>query len=141
MNVADLLDAPVHDAAGRPLGVVVDVRLALEVVDEPGEEPAARENRGAREVPLSEESRRDAVGAARVVGLLVGPRGAGSFHGYERSGVRSPWPVAQLLRRRHRGTYLVLWRDVAAVDVDESGSRVHLVPGHERFSPELDRSS
>ena len=41
MNVGDLLDARVLGPDGAALGVVVDVRLALEVVDEPEGGPGA----------------------------------------------------------------------------------------------------
>ncbi|MFE5292094.1 hypothetical protein ACFQ8T_07935 [Isoptericola sp. NPDC056618] len=136
MNVGDLLDARVLGPDGAALGVVVDVRLALEVVDEPEDRPGAGEDREEAEhdPPLSAQARRDAVGAARLVGVLVGPRGAGSFHGYERTDVRSPWPIPQLVRRRHRGTFLVRWEDVAAVEGDPSADdgmlRLRLAPGY-----------
>ncbi|MFD6176576.1 MULTISPECIES: PRC-barrel domain containing protein [unclassified Isoptericola] len=143
MNVGDLLDVPVVDHDGAPLGVVVDVRLALEVVDEPEGAPGAGEDREEPEHdgPLSAQARRDAVGRARVVGLLVGPRGAGSFHGYERTDVRSPWPVPQLVRRRHRGTFLVRWADVEALGDGAGGGgddgSVRLARGYEQLPPDL----
>ncbi|MFC7876641.1 hypothetical protein [Isoptericola sp. NPDC057391] len=136
MNVGDLLDARVLGPDGAPLGVVVDVRLALEVVDEPEEGPGGREDReeAGHDAPMSARARRDAVGGARLVGVLVGPRGAGSFHGYERTDVRSPWPVPQLVRRRHRGTFLARWEDVAAVEADPAADdgtpRLRLAPGY-----------
>lgn len=137
MNVGDLLDARVLGPDGGPLGVVVDVRLALEVrEDEEDGAPGEGEDREEAEhdAPLSAQARRDAVGAARLVGLLVGPRGAGSFHGYERTDVRSPWPIPQVVRRRHRGTFLVRWEDVAAVEADPAADdgtpRLRLAPGY-----------
>jgi hypothetical protein len=138
MNVGDLLDARVLGPDGAALGV--DVRLALEVVEEPRDDPDEgqdREDRSEQEAPLSARARRVAVGGARLVGLLVGPRGAGSFHGYERTRVRSPWPVPQIVRRRHRGTFLVRWEDVAATDGEGGAWRVRLSPGCAELSPEL----
>ncbi|MFI2295737.1 hypothetical protein [Isoptericola sp. NPDC019571] len=146
MNVGDLLDARVLGPDGAALGVVVDVRLALEVVDEPEGGPGAGEDReeAGHDAPLSAHARRDAVGGARLVGLLVGPRGAGSFHGYERTDVRSPWPIPQLVRRRHRGTFLVRWEDVAAVDggaPDDDAWRVRLAQGYAELPAELPSES
>ncbi|MCA5893969.1 hypothetical protein LEP48_11500 [Isoptericola sp. NEAU-Y5] len=152
MNVGDLLDARVLGPDGVPLGVVVDVRLALETRDEPDDGPGGREDREDREdsedrkdsehdAALSSRARRDAVGGAVVLGLLVGPRRAGSYHGYERTQVRSPWPVPQIVRRLHRGTYLVRWQDVAAVDdgaaAGAGGWSVRLAPGYAELPPEL----
>jgi len=141
MNVGDLLDARVLGPDDAALGVVVDVRLALDVVEEPDDEPGEEEDReeAGRDAPLSAQARRDAVGSARVVGLLVGPRGAGSFHGYERTDVRSPWPIPQLVRRRHRGTFLVRWEEVAALEElpGDGAWRVRLAPGYTRLPPEL----
>ncbi|MFC8597424.1 PRC-barrel domain containing protein [Isoptericola sp. NPDC057191] len=145
MNVGDLLDVRVLGPDGAVLGVVVDVRLALEVVDEPEGGPGQGEDReeAEHEPPLSAQARRDAVGRARLVGLLVGPRGAGSFHGYERKDVRSPWPIPQLVRRRHRGTFLVGWEDVATAEIasagdDDAARYVRLAPGYTERPPALD---
>jgi manganese transport protein len=44
----------------------------------------------------------DSVGeAARLYGIIVSPHAPSSSLGYERSGVRSPWPIAALVRWRH----------------------------------------
>jgi hypothetical protein len=107
MILGDLLDAPVRDAAGRPLGFVVDVRLVL---DGPV-------------VGL--------LAAPRVDGLLVSPRTQTSFMGYERTAVRSPAVLARFLRWRHRGTFLVHWSDVEVASADV----VTLVDGYRRWSP------
>lgn len=72
--------------------------------------------------------RRSRVGRARVVGILVSPRTGTSLLGYERTGVTAPWPVPQLVRRRHRGTFLVPWDDVAAAGQGE----VRLARGYRR---------
>ena len=69
-----------------------------------------------------------------VVGLLISPHTGGSFLGYERTGVRSPWPIAAIVRRRHRGTFLVAWEQVA----DIGDGEVHLAEGFERLDPGLD---
>lgn len=111
MILSDLLDAPVRDAAGEHVGYVVDVRFVLD---------------GAPAGPGT-------LAAPRLHGLLVSPRTGTSFLGYERRDVRAPWPVAQLVRWRHRGTFLAHWTDVAAVD----GAGVHLAPGARRFDATL----
>jgi hypothetical protein len=69
VNVGDLLDARVVGPDDEPLGVVVDVRLALEILDEPDDAGV-----GDREenLPLRETTAaRDAVRAARLIGLIV----------------------------------------------------------------------
>jgi hypothetical protein len=136
VNISDLLGARVRGPDNAELGVVVDVRLALEVLDEPEDGAGQGQDReeSAHDAPLSDQARRDAVGRAVLVGLLIGPRGAGSFHGYERTRVRSPWPVPQLVRRRHRGTFLVRWEDVAAA----RPGVVELAPGYTEHDPRLD---
>ncbi|MFI2364366.1 PRC-barrel domain containing protein [Promicromonospora sp. NPDC019610] len=136
MNVGDLLDARVLGPDGATLGVVVDVRFALEVVDEPDDQ-AREQDREDPGAPLRAQLGRDAVGGARLVGLLVSPHSGGSFMGYERTQVRSPWPIAQLVRRRHRGTFLADWSDVTEVSTDRSPAVVRLLAGFTRGSPEL----
>jgi len=85
MTLSELLGTPVHDAAGHRVGRVADVRLVL--ADRAG-------------------------GEAHVHGLLVSRRAHTPFLGFERSGATSPWPVAQVLRRLHRGAFVVRWADV-----------------------------
>ena len=106
MILGDLLDARVVGPDGAPRGVVVDVRLELEVL-ETGDVPGGDHDRqggggsGTEERPLSEIAHgAGAVGTATVVGLLVSPRTASSFLGYERTEVRSPWPVPGAPRPR-----------------------------------------
>lgn len=111
MTLADLLDLTVRDSSGRHLGYVVDVRLVMDGAV-----------RGTLPTP-------------RLYGLLVSPRTRTSFLGYERAGARGPWPVAAYLRWRHRGTFLVLWDDVAAVTAD-----VTLRPGYRRLEPAVRRT-
>ena len=43
----------------------------------------------------------------RLHGIIVSPYARSSSLGFERSGVRSPWPIAALVRWRHRGSFLV----------------------------------
>lgn len=128
MILGDLLDARVLDRDGTALGHVVDVRLALELRDDPGaEEPDEA-------APITHHVRHPvAVGGAAVVGLLVSPRRGSSFLGYERTSVTSPAMVAALMRRRHRGAFLVDWRDVSRID---DGS-VTLAEGFARLDPSL----
>lgn len=109
MQVSELLGVDVVDADGHRLGTVVDVRLAVE--GDLDHDPA---------VPT-------------VFGVLVSPRTQSSYLGYERSDARRPQVLAALLRWRHRGTFLALWRDVARVDVDS----VRLRAGFTRYSPIL----
>jgi hypothetical protein len=115
---SDLLDVPVLDDAGAHLGWVVDLRFVLD---------------GAPSTYLA---------GARLHGLVVSPRTRTSFLGFERSDVRSPWPVAPLLRWLHRGAFLVHWPDVAAVpapvDATDPDSRaVTLRAGYTRYEPGL----
>jgi hypothetical protein len=112
MILGDLLDQPVLGADGAPLGHVIDARLVLDGPVTPG---------GAM------------LAAPRLHGLLVSPRTGGSFVGYERTEVTSPWLIAHWLRWRHRGTFLVRWEDVAGLD--DHG--VRLRAGFRRLSPAL----
>jgi sporulation protein YlmC with PRC-barrel domain len=109
MQLSDLLGSRVETTSGAVLGRVTDVRLAVE-----GD--------------LADRPR-----APVVFGLLVSPRTGSSYLGYERSGVREPVLVAAVLRWRHRGTFLVAWRDV----VDVGPERVRLADGFTRYSPVL----
>jgi hypothetical protein len=117
MILGDLLDAPVWDGATQ-VGFVIDVRLAL---DGPAE---------------------GLVATPRVHGLLVSVRTGTSFLGYERTDVNAPAILARWLAWRHRGTFLVLWEDVAeAAAAPQTGrdARVVLRPGYRRWSPALAR--
>ncbi|WP_028047765.1 hypothetical protein [Cellulomonas sp. URHE0023] len=109
MILGDLLDARVTDADGRGLGFVVDARFALDG-------------------PID-----GLLAAPRLHGLLVSPRTATSFLGYERNGVRAPALLARWFRWRHRGTFLVHWSDVRWV----ADGTVVLRAGYERYSPGL----
>lgn len=113
MILSELIDRPVH-GGGAPVGSVIDARFLLD-----------------------ETSTDQPTPPARLYGLVVSPHKRSSFLGYERSSVRSPWPLASLLRRRQRGAFLVLWDDIAELATD----RVVLRPGFRRWSPELDRSA
>lgn len=110
MILSDLLRNRVLGPDGSELGRVIDARF---VVD------------GAPSVLLAE---------ARLVGLVVSPRSGSSFLGYERLDTRSPWPIAEFLRWRHRGSFLVEWDDIARLD----DGTVHLREGYRRRSPALD---
>ena len=112
MILGDLLGTPVHDASGARLGRVADVRF---VVD---------------------GSPHQLLADARLLGLVVSPHSAASFLGYERTGLTQPWPLASLLRWRHRGSFLVLWADIALV---RAGS-VQLRDRFTAYNPALDNS-
>jgi len=111
MLLSELLGRPVR-LGGEPIGHVIDVRFVL---DGP---PSGNGAGGLAE--------------ARLHGLLVSRRRAGTFLGYERTGVNRPWLIAQLLARRERDAVLVLWRDVVAV-----GEELELRAGATRYSPAL----
>jgi hypothetical protein len=118
MILGDVLDAPVTDAAGTPVGFVVDARFVL---DAP---------------PVG------MLATPRLHSLLVSPRTGTSFLGYERRDVNTPAILARYLAWRHRGTFLVLWRDVAEVRVPAAGAHageaaVTLRAGYRRWSPAL----
>ena len=107
MILSDVLGHKVVDSEGTVVGKVVDARFRLEGGGTPS--------------------------AARLVGLLVSPRSATSFMGYERK-AGGPVLVARLLRWIHRGSFLVAWESIAAFHDD----RVELRPGYERLDPSLD---
>jgi hypothetical protein len=73
----------------------------------------------------------------KIHGLLISPHSNSATLGYERSDVRSPWPIAAFDRWRHRDSFLVLWDDVEGI---EAGS-VTVRPGHPRYSPTLVNSA
>jgi hypothetical protein len=64
-------------------------------------------------------------------GFIVSPHSGSSFLGYERTETRAPWLLWRALWWRHRGSFLVLWPDIAQID----RRRVHLCPGYVRHSP------
>ena len=109
MQLSDLLGLPVYDTDGTPLGTLIDVRLS---------------------VTGDLEDRPD---APKVFGVIVSPRSKSSYLGYERRRVDQPWVLASLLRWRHRGTFLTLWRDVD----DVTHERLTLRRGATRYSPVL----
>ena len=110
MILGDLLGTPVHDADGGRLGRVADARFVL---DGPPHQLMAE---------------------PRLLGLVVSPHSVASFLGYERNGLTRPWLLARLLRWRHRGSFLVLWEDIAMV-----GPRsVRLRPGFTRYNTMLE---
>ena len=108
MLLSDLIGLPVTAGSGR-VGYVNDVRFVL---DGPPEGHLAR---------------------ARLHGLFVSPRRRGSFLGYERVEVDRPRLVNSFLARRHAGSVLVLWPDVAAVHPDG----VRLVAGYRAYDSRL----
>ncbi|NUS35126.1 MAG: PRC-barrel domain containing protein [Pseudarthrobacter sp.] len=110
MILGDLLGTPVHDADGGRLGRVADARFVL---DGPPHQLMAE---------------------PRLLGLVVSPHSVSSFLGYERTGLIQPWPLANLLRWRHRDSFLVMWEDI-----DMVGARsVRLRPGFTRYNAALD---
>ncbi|MGY4646559.1 PRC-barrel domain-containing protein [Mycobacterium sp. URHB0021] len=109
MQLSELLELPVRDAAGRQVGTVVDVRLAIEGdLDDRPDQP-------------------------KLFGLIISPHTESSYLGYERADARRPKLLAALLRWRHRGTFLALWHDIANVSAESVGLRQRF----ERYSPVL----
>ena len=109
MILSDLMQNAVVDADGRTVGRVVDARFVID---------------GAPSQLLAD---------ARLIGFIVSAHSGTSFLGYERTDMRSPWPIASLLRWRHRGAFLVRWEDVAMLGTDV----IHLRAGYRRFDPDL----
>lgn len=107
MILSDLLGNPVFDDSGAKVGRVVDARFRLEGRTEPAK--------------------------ARLVGLIVSPRSASSYLGYERNSASRPVVIDRLLRWRHRGSFLVGWDDIARV----SDTTVVLRRGYERLETAL----
>ena len=109
MQLSELLELPVRDAAGRQVGTVVDIRLAIHGdLDDRPDEPT-------------------------LFGLIISPHTQSSYLGYERSHARRPTLLAALLRWRHRGTFLTLWHDIARVSTES----VMLRQSFDRYSPVL----
>lgn len=113
MILSELIGSPVVEGGDR-VGRVADLRFVLDEV--------------------ADDS--DRVPQARLYGILVGQRSTASFLGYERAGVSRPWPLAQILRWRERGSFLVLWADVERLSADG----VQLRPGARRRPPRLPSS-
>ena len=109
MILGDLLGTDVYDPRGTHLGRVADARFTLD--GPPGQ----------------------LLAVPRLLGLIVSPHSATSFLGYGRTGLSQPWPVAQLLRWRHRGSFLVLWPDIEIIGTDS----VRLRDGFTAYDPAL----
>lgn len=110
MILGDILGTPVHNAAGTRLGRVADARFVVD--GRPGH----------------------LMAEARLLGIVISPHSAASFLGYERTGVTQPWPLANILRWRHRGSILVMWPDIARISTDS----VQLREGFTAYRPDLD---
>jgi hypothetical protein len=111
MILSDLLHNEVRGPDDEALGRVIDARFVVDGAPSP------------------------LLADARLAGLVVSPHSGSSFLGYERLDTRSPWPIAEFLRWRHRGTFLVDWADIARFD----DGVVHVREGYHRRSPALDR--
>jgi sporulation protein YlmC with PRC-barrel domain len=107
MILSDVLGTPVLDAAGEKVGRVVDARFRLEGRTQPAK--------------------------AHLIGLIVSPRSASSFLGYERTAASRPVIIDWFLTWRHRGSFLVEWDDIERL----SDTVVVLRKGYERQKPEL----
>jgi hypothetical protein len=109
MILSNLLGAEVR-LEDHKVGHVIDVRLLADEVTT--DQPMPR---------------------MHVYGFVVSPHARSSNLGYERSGVRSPWPIAAFEHWRHRDSFLVRWGDVQAV----RERWVELRPGATRYRPDL----
>ena len=94
----DLLQMPVQDLSGLPLGGVLDVRIERET-DDPRER-------------------------MRVVGLVVGKGRPGSYFGYDRRPHMGPWLVNRIVRRLHGDSAYVALEDLDELDWDAAVIRV-----------------
>lgn len=111
MFLGDVLGRPVLQG-GRKAGYLADVRLFV-----------------------PDHTSGQQVGTPEIYGVVVCPRRSASFLGYERTEVTKPAMLARLLSWRSRGSFLVLWTDLAAW----SPTTVELRAGATRYSPELRR--
>lgn len=89
--ITDLLGAEARTAAGRPLGVVLDV--GCEAFE-----------------------RGELVGRLRVTSLLCGTHQVGARLGYAENADMGPWLVARLVRRLHQGDRRVPISAVESID-------------------------
>jgi len=112
MILTDLLGSEVSER--EFLGYVSDARFVLDEVS--GDQPTP---------------------TARLYGLIVSPHARSSSLGFERSGIRSPWPIAALVRWRHRDSFLVVWSDIQRIE----RGRVQLRLDFAQWSPELSGSA
>lgn len=112
MILSDLLGSRVY--GGDFLGYVSDARFLLD-----------------------EQNFDQPTPTARLYGLVISPHARSSSLGFERSEVKSPWPIAAVVRWRHRGSFLVRWNDVEQL----SDGRVDLRSGYRRFSSMLSGSA
>jgi len=107
MLLNSVLGRPVEGPDGH-LGYVADCRLAVD--GSPGQ----------------------LLAGAQLVGLVVARKHRQGFLGYERTSVTAPAPLAWWYRRRQRGSFLVLWKDIASID-----DVVRVRPGYTRWSSAL----
>lgn len=109
MLLSDVVKLPVF-ANGELLGRVIDARFEVAVRDE------------------------EIVGPARLLGLVVNHNNSASYLGYERTSVRRPWLLARYLAWRHRGAFLLAWKDIDRI----GHSGVQVRPGFTRQGVSLD---
>jgi len=109
MFLGDLLGAQVLEN-GRRVGYLNDVRLF---------------------VPDRTEGQQ--VGTPVVYGIVVCPRQASSFLGYERTEMNEPRLLAAFFAWRTRGSFLVLWDDLQLWNP----GGVEIRPGSKRWSTAL----
>jgi hypothetical protein len=93
MRASDLLNAEVLDRTGQSVGKVHDIRLV-------------------QDGPII-----GSFGAAfRVDALLAGPGSIGTRLGFDRADMKGPLPLKAIFARIHRGSSVVRWDDIAAIE-------------------------
>jgi sporulation protein YlmC with PRC-barrel domain len=102
MRLSQMISLPVTDAAGEPVGQVVDIQLS-------------------QDGPLLGAVQH----AFRVTGIIVGPRRSGRLFGYERGpGGNAPFLVSAIVRRLHHNSKYVPWAQVEALTLPPDAVRL-----------------
>jgi hypothetical protein len=106
MMTSELIGCQVYDAEGQVVGTVHDLHFRLRV-------------------------RPDGSQVCQLDALECGGIGVGHRLGYGEHAMRGPWPFPQLFRYLARGSRVVPWSEVTAVNsprIDTSAHRDHLHP-------------
>ena len=107
MILSDIMGSRVDGSDHERLGTLIDVRFVVDGTP------------------------RQLLADARLEGIVVSPRSKASYLGYDRKDMNAPALLARLLRRRHRGTFFVLWTDIERIE----RGRVRLRPGFIAYDP------
>ncbi|MCZ2402209.1 PRC-barrel domain containing protein [Paenarthrobacter sp. Z7-10] len=132
-DLGDILGCPVADEQGRRLGYAVDARFVHDGPVSRGDNPHSPDSAGGADGAGLSGS---VVPAARLHGFIVSPHTRSSFLGYARTNVNASAALAWILARRHRGSFLVLWPDVATI----TWHGISLRQGFTKYRPSLHES-